>query len=195
MLDDEAGHVLQEGVLAGIGVAQGFHPRRTAQGGRAELFLQRPRFVVDDLEQVEGVEAEVHRAAGGIEHEDGARVFERAVGDVDGLLEQIFLGEVVLLWLLWSGVSGLKENFGGPADEVAALPLESGVPLRHLVPDAAEGVVGEKLDDIARREELVSYGQFATVARRGGFLAHLLAFFLAIEVLIEPADSLVFDPQ
>ena len=120
VLDDEAGHVLQEGVLASIGGVQGFHPRRAAQGVRAELFLQRPRFIVDDLEQVEGVEAEVHRAAGGIEHQDGARVFERAVGDVDGLLEEVFLREVVLLRLLWDGVARLEEDFVGAANQVAA---------------------------------------------------------------------------
>ena len=51
-----------------------------------------PEFLVDDLEEVEGVEAEVHRAAGGVEHEDGARVFERAVGDKHRLSQEFFLG-------------------------------------------------------------------------------------------------------
>lgn len=63
---------------------------------RLDPFRHLPGFVVDDLEEIEGVEAEVHRAAGGIEHEDGARVFERTVGDVDGL-EQEFL---LRFWIL-----------------------------------------------------------------------------------------------
>jgi hypothetical protein len=50
-----------------------------------------PGFVVDGLEEVEGVEAEVHGAAGGIEQADFAGVFERAVRDENGLLEEFLL--------------------------------------------------------------------------------------------------------
>ena len=39
------------------------------------------------------------------------------------------------------------------------------VTLSHLVPDAAERVVGEELDHVARGEELVADGQLAAVAR------------------------------
>ena len=89
---------------------------------RAQRFFQIPSFVVDDLEEVEGVEAEVHRAAGGIEHQDLARVFERTMRDVDGLLEQFFLREVRLaLGCLRRGFARLQEDFVRPADEVAAL--------------------------------------------------------------------------
>ena len=99
VLDDEAGHVAQEGGLVGIGVVQGLHRRaRRLRRFRADVFRREfPGFVVDDLEQVEGVEAEVHRAAGGIEHPDVARVFERTMRDVDGLLEQLFLARAFSL--------------------------------------------------------------------------------------------------
>ena len=46
-----------------------------------------PGFAINDLEQVEGVEAKVHRTAGRIEHQDGARVFDRSVRNENGLFE------------------------------------------------------------------------------------------------------------
>ena len=137
----------------------------------------------------------MHRAAGGIEHQDGARVFERTVRDVDGLLEQFFLREVVLLRLFRRGFARFQEDFVRTADEVAALLLELGFAPRHLIPDAAQRVVGEELDDVARREELVADGQLAAVARRGGFLAHLLPLRWIVEILVDPADRLVLAPE
>ena len=65
----------------------------------------------------------------------------------------------------------------------------------HLVPDAPERVVGEELDDVARREELVAHGQLAAVARRLALLAHLPALVLAVEELVDPADGLVLAPH
>ena len=83
-------------------------------GGRLPRFVTAvrdfPGFVVDDLEQVEGVEAEVHRAAGGVEHADVARVFQRTVRDVDRLLEQLFLAQAVLWRQYQAAVSpGLRK--------------------------------------------------------------------------------------
>ena len=65
----------------------------------------------------------------------------------------------------------------------------------HLVPDAAERVVGEELDDVARREELVADRQLAAVARRLALLAHLPPLVLAVEELVDPADRLVLAPH
>lgn len=53
--------------------------------------LHFPRFLVDDGEEVEGVEAEVHGAARGVEQPDFARVFERAIRDEDGLAQKLLL--------------------------------------------------------------------------------------------------------
>jgi hypothetical protein len=53
---------------------------------------QIPIFLGDDFEELGGVEAEMHRAAGGIEHQDFARILERTVRDVDRLFEEFFLG-------------------------------------------------------------------------------------------------------
>ena len=50
-----------------------------------------PGFVVDHLEEIEGVEAEVHGAAGGVEHPDFPWVFKRTMRDINRLLEQLFL--------------------------------------------------------------------------------------------------------
>jgi hypothetical protein len=36
-------------------------------------------------------------------------------------------------------------------------------PLAHLVPDPAEGVVGEELHDVPGSEELVAHGKLAAV--------------------------------
>ena len=47
------------------------------------------------VEEVEGVEAEVHGAARRVEQADFARVFERAMRDVDGLPQQFFLREIL----------------------------------------------------------------------------------------------------
>ena len=100
-----------------------------------------------------------------------------------------------MLRLLRGGFAGLQENLGGTADQVAALLLEPGLALGHLIPDTAEGVVGEELDDVARGEELVADGQLAAVARRGGFLAHLLPLGGVVVILVDPADGFVLGPE
>ena len=84
-----------------------------------------PSFVVDDGEEVEGVEAEVHGAARRVEQPDFARVFERTMRDVNGLPEQLFLREYSSLRLtaggaLRRGLAGFQKNLRGPADEIAA---------------------------------------------------------------------------
>ena len=81
------------------------------------------------------------------------------------------------------------------AHEVLAELGETRLSAVHLQPDAAERVVGEELDDVARREELVADGQLAAVARRLALVAHLLALFAAIEELVDPADRLVLAPD
>ena len=91
--------------------------------------------------------------------------------------------------------SRLEKDLVGTAYEVATLVREPSLALRHLVPDAAQGVVREELDDIARSEELVAYRQFAAIARRRRFLAHLPTFFLRIVVLIDPANRFIFSPE
>ena len=88
-----------------------------------------------------------------------------------------------------------RELLVGLADQVLAPLGERGLRAAHLVPDAAERVVGEELDDVARREELVAHGQLAAVARRLALLAHLPALVLAVEELVDPADGLVLAPH
>ena len=160
-----------------------------------------PGFFVDGLEEVEGVEAEVHGAAGGVEEADLARVFDGAVGDVDGLFEELFLAEGFFgvglgSFFGWGGVFAFaEEDLGGAADEVAALLGEAGLAFGHLIPDAAEGVIGEELDDVARGKELVAHGELAGVARSGGGVAHGFALFFAVPVLVDPADGLVLGPD
>ena len=65
----------------------------------------------------------------------------------------------------------------------------------HLEPDAPERVVGEKLDNVAGREELVADGELAAIARRLALLAHLRALVAAVEELVHPADGLVLAPH
>ena len=142
----------------------------------------------------------MHRAARRVEQPDVARVFERTVRNVDGLPEQFLLRETLPALAspadaLGRGLAGLQKDLRGPADEVAAPLRRAGLALRHLVPDAAQRVVGEELDDVARREELVADGQLAAVARRGGFLAHLLPLGVVVEVLVDPANRLVLAPE
>jgi hypothetical protein len=117
--------------------------------------------------EIKGVEQEVPAAAGGVEHAQIPRVFPGA----------------------------RAEGLAGLADQVLAPLGEGGVGVAHLVPDAPEGVVGEELDNVARREELVAHGQLAAVARRLALLAHRLALGLAVEELVDPADGLVLLPD
>ena len=50
-----------------------------------------PELGIDFLEEIEGVEAEVHGTAGGIQQADLPRVFERAERDINRLFQQLFL--------------------------------------------------------------------------------------------------------
>ena len=88
-----------------------------------------------------------------------------------------------------------QEDFVGTADQVLAFVFEPRLALSHFVPDATEGVVGQELDDVAGREELVADGQFAAVARRLRGVPHRFAFFFGVEVLVDPADRFVFAPE
>ena len=127
----------------------------------------------------------------GIEHPDVARVFERADAGYGRAAGAALPGEVLLLRLLPGGAlfAGFQKDLVGPADEVAAVVLEPGLALRHLIPEAAEGVVGEELDDVAWGEELVADGQLAAVARRRRFVAHLPTFFRRIVVFSRLKNS------
>src|SRR5262249_763438 len=65
----------------------------------------------------------------------------------------------------------------------------------HFVPNAAKRVVGEKLDNVARSEELIANGQFAAISWRGRLLAHLLSFRRVVVVLVNPADRFILGPE
>ena len=67
--------------------------------------------------------------------------------------------------------------------------------LHHLVPGTTQRVVGQELDNVERREELVADGQFTVVPWSQALLSHLGTLVIAIEVLIDPADGLVFAPH
>ena len=73
--------------------------------------------------------------------------------------------------------------------------LQAGLSPHHLEPGATKGVVDQELDDVARGEELVADRKLAAVARSLTRLAHGATFILAVEVLVDPADGLVFDPD
>ena len=88
-----------------------------------------------------------------------------------------------------------KEDLLGPPDQIPAALIQSGLAFPHLVPDAPEGVVGEELDHIAGREELVTERELVGVARGLVLLARLIPEFLRGEVLIDPADGLVLGPD
>ena len=66
----------------------------------------------------------MHRAAGRIEHQNSARIFEWAVRDLDGLLEHVFLRKVVLLRLLWDSSAKAEEEFVRTPNKVTALVFE-----------------------------------------------------------------------
>ena len=128
VLDDEAGHFAEERRFVGKGGGEGDEGREGLGGlrGVVRAVGDFPGFVVDDGEEVEGVEAEVHGAARRVEQPDFARVFERTMRDVDGLPEQFFLREIfpglrlTAGGALRRGLAGFQKNLRGPADEVAA---------------------------------------------------------------------------
>src|SRR5579859_5211227 len=72
---------------------------------------------------------------------------------------------------------------------------EAGLPLAHLPPHTAKRVVYQELDDIARRVELVSKRQLVAVTRRLAGLAGIVAQLFGCEVLVDPADGLIFVPD
>ena len=84
-----------------------------------------------------------------------------------------------------------KEDLARAPDHVPALVLEPGVPLPHLVPDPAQRVVGQELDHVPGREELVAERQFIRVAGGLALLAGLIPQLLGREILVDPADRLV----
>ena len=69
------------------------------------------------------------------------------------------------------------------------LPIVATNGVRYATADDKE------LHDISRREELVAYRQFATVARRLALVAHFLALFATIEELVDPADRFILAPD
>jgi hypothetical protein len=126
-----------------------------------------PCLLIDADEKIEAIEQEMSRAAGGIEDLEIARVLLRA------------------------GFPGLIRL----PDEVLAALGNLGIAVVHLVPDAAEGILGQELNDIAGREKLVADGELSAVAWRRALIAHLLTFFAAIEELVDPANRLILGPN
>ena len=197
VFDDQARHFAEERRIVCEGSDECDEGREGSSGFRRGIQAVRhfPCLVVDDAEEVKGIQAEVHGPARRVDHADFARVFEMPMRDVDGLPKQVFLRAVVSGRGQCRGCLAFGEkNLVRPADKVAALVLQTRLPLRHLIPDAAEGVVGEELDDVARGEKLVTDSQLAAVAWRGGLLAHLLPLLWVIVILIDPPDRLVLSP-
>ena len=79
--------------------------------------------------------------------------------------------------------------------QVLAEVTQARLPVGGVEPEAAQGVVDQELDHVARGEELIAHRQFAAGARRLAGLAHRLALFLGVEVLVDPADGFVLAPQ
>src|SRR6266567_5378402 len=79
-----------------------------------------------------------------------------------------------------------EEDLRWPTDKVSTLIYKPRLTLSHLIPDAAQGIVGEELDDVAGREELVTNGELSTVAGCLRLGPHLSALFIAVEVLVHP---------
>ena len=88
-----------------------------------------------------------------------------------------------------------EEDLRWPTDKVSTLIYKPRLTLPHLIPDAAQGIVGEELDDIAGREELVTNGEISTVAGCLRLGPHLSALFIAVEVLVHPANSFILLPD
>ena len=110
----------------------------------------------------------MHGAAGRVEQLQGARVAQ-----LDGR---------------WGRLVGLHQ-------QVLAALAQASLTAGGVEPQPAEGVVDQELHHVAGGEELVAHRQLAAVARRLAGVAHRLALFLGVEVLVDPADGLVFGPQ
>ena len=127
---------------------------------------------------------------------DVARVFQSTERDIHWLLEQLFLAQF-FLWLFlcrWF-FPRLQKDLLGTAYQVATLIRQGSLALRHLVPEAAQGIVREELYDIPWGKKLVPYRQFPAIARRRRVGAHLPTFFLRIVVLIYPTNRFIFGPE
>src|SRR5581483_3999422 len=123
------------------------------------------RLLVDRQQEIEGVEEEVAAAARRVEYMEGA-------------------------WIL---LCARRECLAGLANHILAPLAEVRVRTTHFVPDSTECVVGEELDDVAWREELVADRQLSAVAGRLA-LAHFPALVLAVEELVNPPDRFVLAP-
>ena len=155
-----------------------------------------PGFHIDGDQEIEAIKQEMARAAGGVQDPDIARVLPEAVGNENRLSQQFFLRQALMAF------RGRRRSFAlGEKDlvrssnHVTALFAELRASLPHLVPGAAQRIIGEELNDISGREELVADGQLAAVARGGGGVAHGAALVLAVEILVDPADRLVLAPD
>src|SRR5262245_27850788 len=87
------------------------------------------------------------------------------------------------------------ERLTRSTDQILATVSERGPGVAHLVPDPAECVVGEELNHIPWRKELVANGQLATVSWGLALAAHLGPLVAGVEVLVDPADRLVLAPH
>src|SRR5882724_10789836 len=135
-------------------------------------------------------------AACRIEDLDIARVFFLPVQNVEGLLDEFFLAQVLVVrFCWWRLLTWIKKNLVWPSDKVSAVFLEVGLPSVHLVPEATKGIIGKELYYVPRREELVADSQLAAVPRRRRFLAHRPAFLWRVEVLIHPANGFILGPE
>lgn len=143
----------------------------------------------------------MHRSAGRVQETNVPGILQWTMRNIDGLPQKLLLRQRLLrllpsaLCLLGGRLTGSQKYLIRPPHQVAALLLQTCVPPTHFIPDAAEGVVGEELDDVARGEELVAHGELAGVARGGGGVAHGFALLLAVPVLVDPADGLVLGPE
>jgi len=137
---------------------------------------------------------------GRVEDSQFPRVFLRAKGDVNRLIQKFFLREVVLRnWGCWRLLPLVKKDLVRSAYHITALVAEFRISPSHLVPHAAQRVVGQELDDVAGREELVAKGKFVGVAWRLAStslnVSRSISHFLWCEILIHPADGLIKFPD
>ena len=88
-----------------------------------------------------------------------------------------------------------QENLIRTSDQVAAVGRERSLTLAHVVPAAAEGVVGQVLHDEPGREVVAPHCNLVRVARNLRLFLDRLLELLRVEVLIDPADRLVGHPE
>src|SRR5207249_4121014 len=90
--------------------------------------------------------------------------------------------------------SRLRLLVSGPHEILPALS-QTRLAAARLEPESTECVVCEELHDVAWGEELIPHGQLTAIARRLTLLAHLLPLVAAVEILEDPADGFVLDPD